>query len=170
MEKYSKNIYRIPVRKELLQRIVTKQSMLSEKEKSHVKKLSNAIDFVVPINSEVFAAFDGEVAEIKDDSNIGGWNKKYWNDGNYVVIKHQYGEYTWYEHLRFKSVTVKVGDKVKKGQLIGFVGTTGYTPPPYGFHLHFEVFIVTSKDSKLIEGEDIKARFEEFTNIYEKEE
>jgi murein DD-endopeptidase MepM/ murein hydrolase activator NlpD len=167
MEKYSINLYRIPVRRKVLIRVVTKQNMLPDKEKSHLNKLSSAIDFVVPEGSEVFAAFDGKVVDVKDDSDIGGWDKKYWDDGNYVAIKHANGEYTWYEHLRFKGAVVKVGDNVKKGQLIGFVGKTGYTMGPYGVHLHFEVFILPSPDAQFDDGEDIKASFEDFPNIYE---
>ena len=56
--------------------------------------------------------------------------------GNYVKIKHDNGYYTLYAHLRYGSVTVNVGDRVKKGQVIGYMGNTGYS---FGAHLHFEV-------------------------------
>lgn len=58
-------------------------------------------------------------------------NKSY---GNAVKIKHSNGMYTLYAHL--KSVKVKKGDKVVKGQKIGVMGNTGNS---YGRHLHFEV-------------------------------
>ena len=55
--------------------------------------------------------------------------------GNYVLIDHEDGTYsTMYAHLQ--SVTVSVGDYVKKGQTIGYVGTTGWST---GYHLHFEI-------------------------------
>lgn len=46
--------------------------------------------------------------------------------GNYVLIKHINGYYTLYAHMKYNSVTVKVGQKVKKGQVIGYMGNTGY--------------------------------------------
>lgn len=56
--------------------------------------------------------------------------------GNYVKIKHDNGYYTLYAHLRHGSVTVNIGDRVKKSQVIGYMGNTGYS---FGAHLHFEV-------------------------------
>lgn len=164
MEKYSKNIYKLPVRKEVLEKIVTKQSMLTEEQKSHVKNFSNAIDFVVPENTEVFAALDGEVTTVKDDSKAGGPDRKYRAEGNFVVIKYANKEFGLYAHFKFKGIVVKPGDKIEAGQLIGYVGMTGYTFRP---HLHFEVFVWPSPKSKPEERETIKARFEGFEDIYE---
>lgn len=56
--------------------------------------------------------------------------------GNYVMLQHVDGNYTLYAHLDTGSVTVKNGDAVSKGQVIGKVGNTGKTE---GNHLHFEV-------------------------------
>ena len=56
--------------------------------------------------------------------------------GNYVLIKHNNGMYTLYAHMKYNSVTVKVGQKVKRGQVLGYMGNTGYA---FGAHLHFEV-------------------------------
>ena len=56
--------------------------------------------------------------------------------GNYVKIKHDNGMFTFYAHLKYGSVAVKVGDRVSKGQVLGFMGNTGYS---FGAHLHFEV-------------------------------
>lgn len=56
--------------------------------------------------------------------------------GNYVKIKHENGMFTFYAHLKYGSVAVKVGDRVTKGQVLGFMGNTGYS---FGAHLHFEV-------------------------------
>lgn len=56
--------------------------------------------------------------------------------GNYVKIKHSNGMYTFYAHLKCGSVAVKVGDRVTKGQVLGYMGNTGYS---FGAHLHFEV-------------------------------
>lgn len=56
--------------------------------------------------------------------------------GNYVKIKHDNGYYTLYGHMAYNTVKVKTGDKVKKGQVLGYMGNTGYS---FGGHLHFEV-------------------------------
>ena len=56
--------------------------------------------------------------------------------GNYVKLRHNDGYYTLYAHMAYKTVKVKVGDKVKKGQVLGYMGNTGYS---FGGHLHFEV-------------------------------
>ena len=56
--------------------------------------------------------------------------------GNYVKIKHDNGMYTFYAHLKYGSVAVKVNQRVEKGQVLGAMGNTGYS---FGAHLHFEV-------------------------------
>ena len=56
--------------------------------------------------------------------------------GNYVKLRHNDGYYTLYAHMAYNTVKVKVGDKVKKGQVLGYMGNTGYS---FGGHLHFEV-------------------------------
>jgi len=56
--------------------------------------------------------------------------------GNYVIIEHQNGYKTLYAHMEYNSITVNVGDIVKQGQVIGYMGKTGTA---YGGHLHFEV-------------------------------
>jgi len=164
METFSKNIYKLPVRKEQLEGIVTKQTMLSGELKSHVKNFSNAIDFLVPMDGQAIAALDGVVTSIKDDDKVGGPDLKYKWGGNYVTLKHANEEFSVYLHLKYKGVVVKVGDNVKQGQLLGYVGMTGYTHRP---HLHFEVFIWPSPSATPHERETIKVRFEEFENIYD---
>lgn len=87
----------------------------------------NAIDIGAPIGTPIYAAADGEVII----SRSGGWNGGY---GTYIVIKHDNGTQTLYSHNQ--SNTVSVGDVVKKGDIIGYVGNTGKVTGP---HLHFEV-------------------------------
>lgn len=58
--------------------------------------------------------------------------------GNYVMIQHSDGNYTIYAHMHTNSVTVKTGETVSQGQVIGYVGSTGKST---GGHLHFEVRI-----------------------------
>jgi len=89
----------------------------------------NGTDIAAPCGSEVYAANSGTVVESSD-----GWNNGY---GNYIIIRHKNDTYTLYGHLSLR--VVEAGDKVEKGDLIGYVGNTGYTLGPTGCHLHFEV-------------------------------
>ena len=75
---------------------------------------------------------------VKSDSNEGGRNPKFIPKANGVTIFHkETGGFSNYLHLKYKGVLVKKNQEVKKGEIIGFVGETGWTPAP---HLHFVVF------------------------------
>ena len=82
----------------------------------------------------IVAHSDGTVTAVRKDCNA--TYKTGSSYGNYVKIKHTNGYYTLYAHLKYGSVSVKVGDKVKKGQVIGYMGNTGHS---FGAHLHWEV-------------------------------
>lgn len=58
--------------------------------------------------------------------------------GEYIRINHGNGIYTRYLHMRTNSRAIKVGDKVKKGQTLGYMGATGNVT---GAHLHFDINI-----------------------------
>jgi murein DD-endopeptidase MepM/ murein hydrolase activator NlpD len=128
------NKYKLPVPKDLLQRIDRTSSP------AHLGKLRNAIDFIVDKETPVLAADDGIVIFVNDSSNIGGSNPVYWGHTNFIVIMHSNGEYSRYDHLSYNSSKVKVGQHVRAGEEIAKVGMTGYTYLP---HLHFQVFVVT---------------------------
>jgi murein DD-endopeptidase MepM/ murein hydrolase activator NlpD len=131
------NHYLLPVPKNALQRIDRISSP------AHVGKLRNAIDFIVTENTPVLAAADGVVTLVKDDSYIGGPSIEYWHDSNFIVIQHENGEYSRYDHLAHRSAAVRTGQCVKRGQVIARVGMTGFTYMP---HLHFQVFIFTGSN------------------------
>lgn len=84
----------------------------------------------------VVAHSDGEVVRVVANCNRNTSKTGERIYGNYVKIKHDNGMYTLYAHLRYGSVAVKVGDRVTKGQVLGYMGNTGYS---FGAHLHFEV-------------------------------
>jgi murein DD-endopeptidase MepM/ murein hydrolase activator NlpD len=128
------NKYHLPVPKNSIEKIDRNTSP------AHIGKLRNAIDFIVPENTPVFAATDGTITFVKDDSNIGGPSPAYWNFSNFISIMHMNNESSRYDHLKFNSSTVKEGQIVKQGQKIAEVGLTGYTYIP---HLHFQIFIFT---------------------------
>jgi murein DD-endopeptidase MepM/ murein hydrolase activator NlpD len=96
-----------------------------------------ALDFNMKRGTKIYAAREGVVIRLKEDSDRGGWSKKYRPDGNNVVILHPDGSRAGYWHLQKDGVLVNVGDSVKKGQLIALSGKTGYAVMP---HLHFLVW------------------------------
>lgn len=127
---------------------------LGEDVLSHGGRLKHSIDFIVPKSTPIYAALGGKVVYVKQDSKVGAPLKKYWNEGNRIVIKHQNNEYSAYEHLKYKGSKVVIGQVVKKGQLIGYSGNTGFSYEP---HLHFEVFNKPSTDES--EGKTLRLNF-----------
>lgn len=98
-------------------------------------------------NQPIYAAQDGTIIAVKDNDT----SKVSW--GNYVKIDHGGKIYTLYAHLK-KGVAVKKGQKVKMGDLIGYMGNTGNSK---GCHLHFEVYEG---------GSDTKYRVNPITRTY----
>lgn len=96
----------------------------------------NAIDFNLEIGDSVFAARDGLVVEVKQDSNVGGNDPKFEPFGNFIKVYHEDGTLGSYVHLVQNGSLVKKGDQINKGQLIGISGNTGWSSGP---HLHFMV-------------------------------
>lgn len=96
-----------------------------------------ALDFDMMEGTEIFAVREGKVIAVKEDSNIGCPDKKCAKYGNYIRIFHPDGTIGEYYHFKQFGVNVKLGDDVKKGDLIGFSGSTGYS---FGSHLHFSCY------------------------------
>lgn len=94
----------------------------------------NGIDLVGPgyTLAYITAHSSGTVVAYRNNCN-GFENGSY---GNYVKIKHDDGYYTLYAHMAFNTVRVKTGDRVQRGQILGYMGNTGMS---YGGHLHWEV-------------------------------
>ncbi|MCC7319282.1 MAG: M23 family metallopeptidase [Bacteroidales bacterium] len=90
-----------------------------------VNKFHEGVDFSAPTGTEVFATGDGTVESVE---------KSYFGYGNMIVINHGYGYKTAYGHL--SAFNVRKGEKVKRGQMIAKVGSTGKSTSP---HLHYEV-------------------------------
>jgi murein DD-endopeptidase MepM/ murein hydrolase activator NlpD len=83
------------------------------------------MDFASPEGTEIYATGDGAV--LRADNMAQGY-------GNHVVLDHGYGYQTLYGHM--SKLAVRVGQQVKRGQLIGYVGSTGLSTAP---HVHYEV-------------------------------
>lgn len=89
-----------------------------------VRSFHSGIDIAAPIGTAIYAYTDGTVIDI-------GYDNYY---GKYIMLSHGGGLVTIYKHL--SSYNVSFGDKVKVGQKIGGMGSTGFST---GSHLHFEV-------------------------------
>jgi murein DD-endopeptidase MepM/ murein hydrolase activator NlpD len=106
----------------------------------------NAVDWTVPEGTIVCAARDGRVVGVKQDSTVGGPDRKWRPFANYIVIKHADGTFADYVHLQAEGAMVKLGDTVTAGQPIGLSGSTGFSSRP---HLHFSVFQTVDGKKKL---------------------
>lgn len=91
----------------------------------HTKKMHWGMDFTASTGTEVYATGDGVIKHIEVNS---------WGYGKEIIIDHGYGYKTRYAHL--SSFKVKEGQKIKRGEIIGLVGSTGKSTAP---HLHYEV-------------------------------
>lgn len=92
----------------------------------HTQKMHTGVDINVAYGTPVYAADGGTVI-------LSGWNGGY---GNCIVINHGNGITTLYGHM--SSLVAGVGQSVSKGQVIGYVGSTGASTGP---HLHWEVAV-----------------------------
>jgi murein DD-endopeptidase MepM/ murein hydrolase activator NlpD len=90
-----------------------------------IRRFHYGMDFTAPIGTEVYATGDGTVKEVK---------RSHTGFGQWIVIDHGFGYETLYGHLN--EFNVKRGQKVKRGNVIGYVGSKGTSSGP---HLHYEV-------------------------------
>ncbi len=90
------------------------------------RKMHWGMDFTAPKGTPIYATGDGKIT--RADNNSSGY-------GKHIRIDHGYGYISLYGHL--SQYNVKKGQKVKRGDLIGFVGSTGRSEAP---HLHYEVW------------------------------
>jgi murein DD-endopeptidase MepM/ murein hydrolase activator NlpD len=91
-------------------------------------KMHKGIDFGAPTGTPIYAAGSGTVVSVEK-------SKSY---GNYVRIRHTGDYQTAYAHMSKFAKGISKGDKVKQGQVIGYVGATGRATGP---HLHYEIMI-----------------------------
>jgi murein DD-endopeptidase MepM/ murein hydrolase activator NlpD len=93
-----------------------------------IRKMHTGIDWAAPTGTPIVAAGDGTIEEA---GRKGG-------NGNYIRIRHGNGYKTAYSHMSRFAPNIKKGMKIRQGQPIGFVGSTGFSTGP---HLHYEVLV-----------------------------
>ena len=90
----------------------------------HTRRFHAGMDFTAPVGTEIYSTGNGSVISA-------GWQQGY---GNCVQINHGYGYLTLYGHMN--AIKVRTGQSLKRGDVIGLVGSTGKSTGP---HLHYEV-------------------------------
>ena len=123
---------------------------------SHTGPERYAIDWRMPEGTPVLAARAGVVVAVKDDSQVGGADRRFESSANYILIQHRDGTIGNYAHLLNRGVKVKAGQAVETGDVIGLSGNTGFSSGP---HLHFSVF--KAKDGSERDSIPIKFRTED---------
>ena len=113
-----------PVRNENLKRMASGFGYRTDPF-TKARKMHEGMDFAAKIGTPIFATGDGVIA--RADNTVSGF-------GNHILIRHGFGYETLYGHLsKYKS---RAGQRVKRGDIIGYVGSTGRSEGP---HLHYEV-------------------------------
>jgi murein DD-endopeptidase MepM/ murein hydrolase activator NlpD len=94
----------------------------------HINEMHTGVDWAAPLGSPIFAAGEGAIEQIGER---GGY-------GKYIRIRHADGYETAYGHMTAFARGLDVGSRVRQGQVIGFVGSTGLST---GAHVHFEIWV-----------------------------
>ncbi|NDG85553.1 MAG: hypothetical protein EBX52_11045 [Proteobacteria bacterium] len=105
-----------------------------------------AIDFSEPEGTPVCAVRDGQVFDLKDDSDEGGPDSSYLLKANYIRIRHEDGTIAEYFHLKKNGVQVALGQQVRAGDKIGYSGSTGFASEP---HLHLAVYYLDRQGERV---------------------
>ncbi len=112
-------------------------------------KMHKGMDFAASLGTPIYAAGDGTIEKLGREGAY----------GNYVRIRHTGNMKTAYAHMHKFGKGLKSGDRVKQGDVIGYVGTTGRSTGP---HLHYEVLLdgkqVNPNRVDLPTGENLKGR------------
>ena len=100
---------------------VTQPAQTKQRYRAHM-----GIDYAAPIGTPVFSVADGKVVHL-------GYNGAF---GNLIILEHPGGYHTYYAHLSNYNNELELGNEVRRGFEIGYVGSTGRSTGP---HLHFEL-------------------------------
>ena len=91
-------------------------------------RMHTGVDWAAPTGTPIYAAGNGEIATV-------GWEGGY---GRYIRVRHANGYETGYGHMSAFARGIEPGTRVRQGQVIGYVGSTGLST---GAHLHYEILI-----------------------------
>jgi len=91
-------------------------------------KMHTGVDWAAPSGTPIYASGNGTVEKV-------GWESGY---GKYVRVRHKNGYETAYGHMTAYARGINEGTRVRQGQVIGFVGSTGLST---GSHLHYEILV-----------------------------
>jgi murein DD-endopeptidase MepM/ murein hydrolase activator NlpD len=109
-------------------------------------KMHKGVDFAAPTGTPIYAAGDGAISFVGRKSGY----------GNYISIRHASGLSTAYAHMHKFASGMKNGKRVRQGDVIGYVGSTGRSTGP---HLHYEVLVnnrqVNPRSINLPTGENL---------------
>ncbi|MEO1281904.1 MAG: M23 family metallopeptidase, partial [Pseudomonadota bacterium] len=117
------------------------------------RKMHNGVDWAARSGTPILAAGKGTIT----------FAGRKGANGNYVRIRHANGYQTSYSHMRRFARGVKAGVRVRQGQVIGYVGSTGLSSGP---HLHFEVLVnkrpvnpmkIKVGNERQLDGKDLRA-------------
>ncbi|WP_336293999.1 M23 family metallopeptidase [Bartonella sp. CB169] len=124
-------------------------------------RMHTGVDWAAPKGSPIIAVGDGVVIKV---GVTGGY-------GNHTEIRHSNGYISTYSHQSRYAPNIKPGTKVRQGQIIGYVGSTGMATGP---HCHFEIIVNSVKvdpmriripDSKALANQELQAFLKEKSNI-----
>ena len=127
-----KSPYKLPFKKGYITRI----NQSYHDYPTHHGDESFAIDFSCKPGDPILAARQGVVWEVRKESFEGCMEQSCMGKDNFVLIDHGDGTRAGYHHLAPMGVTIKEGEQVCQGQLIGICGNTGYSSGP---HLHWQL-------------------------------
>lgn len=109
-----------------------------------------AIDFEMPIGTEVLAIRSGTVVKVEDGFDKQGESEDFVNFSNHIIVMHSDGTFAIYGHLKQKSSKVKAGDLVNRDAILALSGNTGFTKIP---KLHIEVYRPKPSEKQTFETE-----------------
>jgi len=111
----------------------------------------NAIDFTMPIGTEITAIREGVVIKVVENNSKNCEKEECKKYNNLIIIYHPDGTFAEYTHIKRNGSIVNIGDKVDQGEIIGYSGNVGWSTGP---HLHLVVFL-----QKLNKRETLETKF-----------